>query len=407
MKIEALPNSYLYMFFNFKILGKDKKSRARAGVFSTPHGKIKTPAFLPVATNAALKGLNLKNCASLPIQIFIANTYHLWQRPGDKLIKKMGGLHKFMNWDGPIATDSGGFQVFSLGSGREEGVGKVGSIAKPEISSKLKKSNLVKITEKGVKFRSFFDGSWQELTPKKSIGIQENLGADIIFAFDECTSPTHDYEYTKKSLAKTHKWAELCLKAKKRKDQALFGIVQGGTFKDLRLQSAKFISGLPFEGFGIGGSVGDPKKDMYKILDWVVPILPDNKPRHLLGIGEVENIFEGVARGMDFFDCASPTKEARHGTLWTKGGKINIMKSAYRNDKEIIERGCKCFTCSQGFSRAYLRHLLNAREILGYELAILHNLYFVLDLVEKIRESILDGRFGKFKKGFLGEYKHF
>lgn len=391
-------------FFNFKIIGKDKKTRARAGIFKTPHGEIKTPAFLPVATNAALKGLNLKNSGLLPIRIFIANTYHLWQRPGDKLIKKIGGLHKFMNWQGPISTDSGGFQVFSLGSGREEGVGKIGSITCPKINGKIKKDNLVKINDDGVRFRSFFDGSWRELTPRKSIAIQENLGADIIFAFDECTSPTHNYEYTKKSLARTHKWAKLCLKAKKRKDQALFGIVQGGIYEDLRLESAKFISGLPFDGFGIGGSVGDPKKDMYEILDWVIPILPENKPRHLLGIGEVENIFESVARGVDFFDCASPTKEARHGTLWTRRGKVNIKKSIYKNDRKPIESGCGCFTCLNGFSRAYLRHLIGAKEILGYELAILHNLYFVLNLMENIRGSIIGGDFEKFRKQFMKSY---
>lgn len=388
--------------FSFEIIKKDKKSRARTGIFTTPHGDIKTPAFLPVATNAALKGLNIENHKSLPLQVFIANTYHLWQRPGDKVIKKMGGLHKFMNWQGPIFTDSGGFQAFSLGRGREEGVGKIGNIFTGKSSNTVKKDNLVKINNRGVKFQSFFDGSWQELTPAKSIKIQENLGADVIFTLDECTSPTHDYNYTEKSLRRTHQWARACLKAKTRKDQALFGIAQGGMHRDLRIASAKFISSLPFDGFAIGGSLGKSKKDMHNILEWVSPYWPENKPRHLLGIGEIQDIFEGVSRGIDFFDCASPTKEARHGTLWTKKGKINIRKAVYKADKKPIENGCGCFTCSNNFSRAYLRHLLDAGEILGYELAILHNLYFVLDLVRQIRESILNDNFHKFRKIFGG-----
>ncbi|OWK26820.1 MAG: hypothetical protein US76_01800 [Parcubacteria group bacterium GW2011_GWA2_38_13b] len=397
-------------FFNFKIVKKDSNSLARAGIFITPHGAIETPAFLPVATNAALKGLNINKHKSLPIRVFIANTYHLWQRPGDGVIKKIGGLHKFMNWDGPIFTDSGGFQAFSLGCGREQGVGKIGSVFTDENvncveKNNVKRENLVKINEKGIKFRSFIDGSWQELTPEKSIKIQENLGADVIFAFDECTSPTHDYKYTKDSLDRTHGWAERCLKAKARNDQALFGIVQGGVWKDLRMKSARFISRLPFDGFGIGGSLGKSKKDMYNILDWVVPLLPENKQRHLLGIGGVEDIFEGISRGVDTFDCASPTKEARHGTLWTKGGKINIRKAIYKNDKKPIEKKCGCFTCLNGFSRAYLRHLLNAGEILGYELAILHNLYFVLNLMKEIRESIINNNFDKLKSSFLKNFK--
>lgn len=392
-------------YFNFRIIKRDGESRARAGVFSTPHGKINTPAFLPVATNAALKGLNLKNHNLLPVQVLIANTYHLWQRPGDEVIKKIGGIHRFMNWNRPIFTDSGGFQIFSLGKGQEDGVGKIGSIFNAQPFSKVKKENLVKVNNTGVRFQSLIDGSWQTLTPTKSIRIQENLGADVIFVLDECTSPTHDYEYTKKSLERTHEWAEKCLMAKGRKDQALFGIVQGGRWKDLRVESAKFISGLPFQGFGIGGSLGGSKKDMTKILEWVTPFLEEDKPRHLLGIGEVEDIFEGVSLGIDFFDCASPTKEARHGTLWTKGGKINIKKAVYQKDKKPIERGCECFTCSNNFSRAYLRHLLKAREVLGYELATLHNLYFILNLTEQIRESILDGNFQEFRGKFFMKYE--
>lgn len=393
-------------FFSFEIIKKDNNSAARTGIFMTPHGAIETPAFLPVATNAALKGLNINNHKSLPVQSFIANTYHLWQRPGDGIIKKIGGLHKFMNWQGPIFTDSGGFQAFSLGCGREYGIGKIGSVFTDNASlhknkCEEKKDNLVKISEKGVRFRSFLDGSWQELTPRKSIKIQENLGADIIFAFDECTSPTHDYEYTKKSLGRTHRWAEECLGFKKRKDQALFGIIQGGVWRDLRIASAKFISKLSFEGFGIGGSLGKSKNDMHKILDWILPFLPENKPRHLLGIGEAEDIFEGVSRGVDTFDCAAPTKEARHGTLWTQKGKINIKKAVYKNDQMAIEKGCGCFTCSNGFSRAYLRHLLVVGEMLGYELATLHNLYFVLELMSRIRKSIINGDFNKLKRNFL------
>lgn len=373
----------------FKILKKSKKSNARLGLIQTPHGVIHTPAFYPVATKATVKCLSPKEVKEIGFEAVLSNTYHLYLRPGHQIIKKMGGLHKFMNWPGPIATDSGGFQVFSLGFGLEHGVGKIsgffpGNNKKPE---KPVKPKLFKVNQKGVEFRSHIDGSKHFLTPEKSIQIQEALGADIIFAFDECTSPLSDYNYTKESMQRTHNWAEICLKTKKIKDQALFGIIQGSQWKDLRIKSAQFISQMPFDGLAIGGSLGKTKKDMYKILDWVIPEMPEEKPRHLLGIGHPDDLVKAIKKGIDLFDCVYPTRLARHGVFFTPKKELNILNACYQADKKPIMRNCSCYVC-QNFSRAYLRHLFRTKEILGLRLATFHNLWFMSELMGKIRQTI-------------------
>ncbi|MBL7155229.1 MAG: tRNA guanosine(34) transglycosylase Tgt [Candidatus Portnoybacteria bacterium] len=377
----------------FKILKKGKKSKARLGLIKTPHGQIATPAFLPVATQATIKSLTPADLKKIGFPALLCNTYHLYLRPGHKIIQKLGGLHQFMNWSGPLITDSGGFQVFSLGFGLEHGVGKIAGIfpenfKKPPKPVKLK---LVKIDEQGVEFRSHLDGSKHRLTPQKSIQIQEALGADIILAFDECTSPLATKQYTQRAMERTHRWAEICLQTKKRKDQALFGIIQGGQWPDLRKKSAQFIGQLPFDGLAIGGSLGKTKKDMFRILDWVIPEMPEQKPRHLLGIGQPEDLNKAIKKGIDLFDCVYPTRLARHGIFLTSKGELNILNSSYRTDKKPIMRSCSCYTC-QNFSRAYLHHLFKAREMLGPCLATFHNLWFIYQLMKKIRKDIRDDK---------------
>jgi len=308
---------------HFTIVKKSQKSWARAGILKTAHGEIETPAFVPVATQAALKGMISSQARELGTQILIVNTYHLWLRQADEVIKKFGGLHKFMNWSGPLMTDSGGFQVFSLGWAYGKPVGKINKniqnhkILPHTVCGSIPDQNqgLVIIDTEGVTFRSHLDGSQKRLTPALSIQIQERLGADIIFVFDECTSPLASHEYTTTSLEKTHRWAKICLETKNDNGQLLFGIVQGGRFKDLRQKSAKFIGSLPFDGFGIGGGFG--KEDITTALEWVIPMLPESKPRHFLGIGEIEDIKQSVKRGIDLFDCVIPTRLARHGVLIT------------------------------------------------------------------------------------------
>lgn len=361
-------------------------------MIETPHGEIHTPAFVPVGTQATVKGITPDQLKAMGIESLLCNTYHLYLRPGDEVIKKLGGLHKFMNWDWPIWTDSGGFQAFSLGAAIEHGVSKIANIfpeeGEMEHVSHQKKDNFVKITEDGVEFRSHLDGSKHFFTPEKSIKIQENLGADIIFAFDECTSPLHDYAYTKHSLERTHRWAVRCLAAKlKSKEQALFGIVQGGAYKDLREKSAKFIGALDFSGFGIGGSLGKSKKEMYQVLDWTMPLLPEEKPRHLLGIGSEEDIYEAVKLGIDTFDCVMPTRLGRNGGALIKGGRLNIKSGRYLKDKNPIDKKCHCYAC-ENYSRAYISHLFKAGEMLGPILTTIHNLYFMEDLMRKVREAI-------------------
>ncbi len=385
----------------FKIIKKSRKSLARIGKLITPHGEIETPNFITVGTQATVKTLDSDDLKKLNVQIILCNTYHLYLRPGATVIEKAGGLHKFMNWKGPIITDSGGFQVFSLGFGLEHGIGKIANIfpGKEEYEetkellfnkNKSQKPKLVEINNKGVVFTSHLDGSKHIFTPKKSIEIQEHLGADIILAFDECTSPLSSYEYTKEALKRTHRWAEECLKAKTKKNQAIFGIIQGGEYEDLRKEGAKFINSLPFDGFGVGGSLGKSKHDMLSVLNWTIPLLDENKPRHLLGIGKIEDIYESVIRGIDLFDCVIPTREARNGRLLTQQGNINIENTQFKKDFKPIDKNCNCYTC-QNHTRAYINHLFKAKELLGYRLATIHNICFMIELMKKIRNEIAEG----------------
>lgn len=383
----------------FKFTISKKLKNARTGVIKTPHGTIKTPAFIPVGTKATVKTLTSDDIKKIGFSSLLANTYHLMLQPGSKIIKKMGGLSGFMNFNGATFTDSGGYQVFSLGKGMAYSVGKI-TKNKKEVGKKGK--SLVKITDKGVEFRSHLDGKKIFMRPEDSIRIQEEIGADIIFAFDECTSPTDTRAYLEKSLERTHEWAKRCLKAHKKKSQALFGIVQGGDYKILREKSAQFIGSLPFHGFGIGGSFG--KKEMLKVLDWTCPLLPENKPRHMLGIGVIEDIFEAVERGVDTFDCVEPTRLGRHGTLLTKNGRMRILSAKYKTDKKPIETSCNCELCSN-YSRAYLHHLFKSNEILGMRLATIHNLTFMHNMMEGIRKSINNRSFIRFKQSFLAKFR--
>ena len=382
----------------FKILKKSKKSRARLGLLKTKNGVLQTPAFFPVATQAALKTLDSDDLKRIGFKNILCNTYHLMLRPGSKLIKKMGGLHKFMDFEGIIATDSGGFQVFSLGKGIEHGVGKIVSVSSSQkAKKKTGQKGMVAINEQGVCFRSHLDGSKRFLGPKESIKIQHELGADIIFAFDECTSPLDDLQYTKKATERTHRWAKQCLEFHQRQKskQALFGIVQGGLFQGLREQSAKIIGSMDFFGFGIGGSLGvaidKTKKTMYKILDWTIPLLPEEKPRHLLGIGYLEDFEKSIKRGIDLFDCVYPTRMGRHGTGITSQGLLNFNKSKFLSDKNPIDKKCSCFVC-QSYSRSYITHLMRASEITGMRLLTIHNLSFFKNFLESTRKKIEQGR---------------
>lgn len=367
------------MSFSFELHVEDKHSHARAGIIHTPHGDILTPVFAPVGTQATVKTLTPTDLHELGAMLILANTYHLYLRPGPDLIAEFGGLHPFMQWSGPILTDSGGFQVFSL-------------------------EGLRKVDEEGVTFRSHIDGSEHRFTPEKVVAIQEKLGADIIMAFDECPPPT-DYAYNVEALARTHRWAERCRAAHNRPDQALYGIVQGGVFTDLRLQSAEFLSALDFPGYGIGGlSVGETKEEMHRVLDVLHPVLPRHKPRYLMGVGSPEDLFECVARGVDQFDCVLPTRIARNGAVFTHRGRVNLRNARFAADKNPIEAGCQCYTC-RTFSLAYLRHLLIAGEILALRLTTLHNLHFMLQTMRRIRQSILDGVFNDYKNEFLARYR--
>lgn len=381
--------------FNFKIEKKSSDSLARAGVIETPHGVIETPAFVTVGTKATVKALTPEMVASLGASVVLANTYHLYLQPGDELVKAAGGLHQFMNWPGPMMTDSGGFQVFSLGAAfGEGGVSKFVSGHDPNKKSKEQAGNiakLAKIDEDGVAFQSHIDGSAHRLTPERSMQIQHNLGADIIFAFDECTSPLAPYDYQKEAVERTHRWAKRSLDEHKRLGgpQALFGIVQGGRHQDLRQESSRVIGGMDFAGFGIGGSFN--KEDMGTAVSWVSQNLPENKPRHLLGIGEPEDIIAGVKSGADTFDCVAPTRMARNGALLTARGRLNILNASCRCDLAPIEEGCGCYTC-QNYSRAYLAHLFRAKEMLAATLASIHNLYYLINLTKRIRRDVLEGR---------------
>ena len=378
---------------DFKVSYKSKKSNARIGILKTPHGEIETPAFVGVATQAVVKTLTAEEVKEAGTQILISNTFHLHLKPGEDLVKKAGGIHKFMNWDRPLMTDSGGFQVFSLGFGRDHGVGKILK-EKSNLTIKVgKKPKNVKITEDGVFFRSPVDGIRLFIGPKESIKIQESIGADIMFAFDECTSPVADYEYTKRSLEKTHRWAETCLETKsasRRTKQALYGIVQGGKFEDLRTESAKFIGALPFDGFGIGGEFGDEKRTMTDMLGFTLPYLPEEKPRHLLGIGHLEDIPEIMKSGIDTFDCIVPTHYARHGVAFTSEGRLDMRKTKFLADKNPLDKLCHCSVC-RNYKRNYIAHLLKAKEITGLRLMTMHNLYYFNACVTSLRNSIKNG----------------
>lgn len=359
--------------FTFEIVSN--QGRARAGILNTPHGPLLTPLFAPVGTQAAVKATTAAQLKELGASLILANTYHLYLRPGDELVAEMGGLHAFMNWDGPILTDSGGYQVFSLADSR-------------------------RIDEEGVTFKSHIDGSLHRLTPEKVISIEENLGADIIMAFDECASP-YDRDYNERAMKRTHAWAERCLRAKTRRDQALFGIVQGGVFPDLRRESATFISSLNFEGHAIGGlSVGETKAEMHAMLEVVDEVLPTQKPRYLMGVGTPQDLINGVLRGVDIFDCVLPTRLARHHAAMTRTGRLNLMNAGFARDPNPIDDQCACYTCRQ-FSRAYLRHLIVAREILAGTLLSIHNLFTLVNLAKEIRQAISVGIFDQFAADYL------
>jgi len=403
--------------FSFQVLreSESKGIRARLGILRTRHGSVETPCFVPVATLASVRSLDYSDLASLGVQSVLANTYHLHLRPGDELIRRLGGIHKFMAFDGPVFTDSGGFQAFSLGFGREHNISKIGGVfPDPDKGSStkanpLRRENLTKITEDGVHFKSLQDGAWHFLNPEISMRIQSNLGSDVIMAFDECTSPLSDYDYTKTAMERTHRWAQQSLKFHD-PEQAIYGIIQGGWFEDLRAKSTEFTSSLPFDGIAIGGSLGENKQDMHKILNWVIPKL-DLRPRHLLGIGDVDDLFEGVERGIDTFDCVSPTRIARRGSLYITpraGGcqknkfRIDVKALRFKEDPKPIDPYCSCLTC-QRYSRAYLWHLYHAKELSYFRLASIHNLHFMLRLMESIRESIVHGTFRELKELWLGK----
>lgn len=376
----------------FKVIKKSKKTRARLGILETEHGVVETPTFVPVATQAVIRSLDCEEVKQTKSQILICNTFHLHCHPGEEIIKYSGGLHQFMNWDGPLMTDSGGFQVFSLGFGSDLGVGKIlkffpGESKNVDINSKPKN---LKITHDGVFFHSLTDGKEMFLGPKESISIQEKIGADIIFAFDECTPPLVTYDYAKAALSRTHRWAKICLVSLKTK-QAMFGIVQGSRFKDLREESALFMNNQGFSGFGIGGDLGASKKTTKDILDWTIPYLLENKPRHLLGIGYPEDIEEIVKKGIDLFDCTVPTHYARRGIAYTTKGRLDLNKKEYLNDLKPIDSQCTCHAC-QNYKRNYLCHLLRAKEFLANKLLTYHNLFYFNQFVANIRKKIKEGK---------------
>jgi queuine tRNA-ribosyltransferase/7-cyano-7-deazaguanine tRNA-ribosyltransferase len=413
--------------FNFKIIKKDKKTKARLGILKTPHGIIHTPNIALVATKGSIRGISFDLAKKFGGEIFMINTFHFFHNDRYKIVGKFGGLHKFLNVNYPLMTDSGGFQVFSLGFGMEHGVGKIADIFPKEnnknqsldvVRPNINKS-LVKIFEEGVEFISPYNGKKLFLTPELSIKIQKILKADIIFAFDECTSPLSSYEYTKMAMKRTHRWALRCLEefyktrtyadhtrtnADKTRinslNQVMFGIVQGGEYEDLRKESAKVINSLPFFGFGIGGSLGKSKKDIIKVLNWTLPLLDEDKPRHLLGIGEVDDVFNSIEQGIDLFDCVIPTRWARHGAGFTFKGRINLKSSKYLNDKKPIDLECKCPVC-QKFSRAYISHLLKENEIYGIMLLTEHNVFWILNLFKEIRKAIKENKFLDLKRKIL------
>ena len=370
------------MKIKYNLLHKDKFTNARYGKIETNYGVVETPMFMPVGTKATVKMLTPEELYECHSGVILANTYHLWLRPGEDLIDKAGGLHKFMNYKGPILTDSGGFQVFSL--------------AKPK-----------DINEEGVKFKSHIDGSNLFLTPEKSIAIQNKLDSDIAMCFDECPPASASYDYMKNSIERTIRWAERCKKAHKNEMQSLFGIVQGGAYEDLRKYSAINTVKLDFNGYGIGGVAndGESKEDMYKAIDYSIPYLPVDKPRYLMGVGEPVDLLEGIERGVDMFDCVLSTRIARHGNAFTRYGKINLKNSKYREDFTPIEDSCDCYAC-KNFTKAYIRHLITCDESLGGRLLSIHNTRFLIKMMEEIREAIKNDKFSEYKEDFLSKYPH-
>ena len=365
------------MKIKYNLLHKDGK--ARYGTIETNYGTVETPIFMPVGTQATVKTLDPREIKEIGSGIILSNTYHLWLRPGEDTVKKAGGLHKFMNYDGPILTDSGGFQVFSL--------------AKPK-----------DITEEGVKFKSHLNGENLLLTPEKSIEIQNKLDSDIAMSFDECIPYPASYEYTKKSTERTLRWAKRGKEVFNNPNQSLFGIVQGGEYEDLRNWCAQELVKMDFDGYSIGGtSVGEDKETMYKMVDYAIKYLPEDKPRYLMGVGEPTDLFEGVSRGIDMFDCVLPTRLARHGHAFTLDGKINLKNAKYKEDFTRIDNNCDCYCC-KNFTKAYVRHLIISKETLGAKLLSIHNLRFLIHIMENIRTSIKEDSFEKYKKEFIAKY---
>ena len=364
----------------YELIAKDERTGARAGIIHTPHGSFETPIFMPVGTQASVKGVSPDELKDLGAGIILSNTYHLFLRPGMELIREAGGLHKFMHWDRAILTDSGGFQVFSLGP-------------------------LRKITEEGVTFRSHIDGSKKFLSPEVSMQVQMCLGSEIVMAFDECVPYPADYEYAKRSTERTQRWAERCQRAMTAPQQGLFGIVQGGMYKELRRWHAARLVEMDLPGYAVGGlSVGEPPELMYEMLSYSTSLLPEDKPRYLMGVGTPDHLVEGVARGIDMFDCVYPTRVARNGMAMTWSGRLVMKNANLEHDHRVIEEGCGCYACRNGYTRAYIRHLVRAGEIFGLRLLSLHNLYFLEEFVRRMRAAIIEGRFGSFRSEFLAGY---
>lgn len=364
----------------YRLIKEEKHTRARLGEITTPHGTFQTPMFMPVGTLATVKTMTPEELKEMGSQIILSNTYHLWLRPGAELIEEAGGLHKFMNWDQGILTDSGGFQVFSLAKNR-------------------------KITEEGVHFRNHLNGSKMFLSPEKAIDIENKLGADIIMSFDECPPFDESYDYIKASVERTSRWAERGLKAHKKADtQGLFGIIQGGGNKDLRLQSAHDLLAMDFPGYSIGGlSVGETKEEMNAVLDYITPVIPAHKPRYLMGVGAPDSLIDGVIRGVDMFDCVLPTRIARNGTCMTSQGRLVVKNSKYERDFRPLDEKCDCYTC-KNYTRAYIRHLFKANELLGMRLTTYHNLHFLHNLMSNVRQAIMDDNLLEFREAFMEEY---
>lgn len=364
----------------YELIKEEKNTGARLGILHTPHGSFETPIYMPVGTLATVKGLSPEELKDMGAEIVLSNTYHLWLRPGEDIVEEAGGLHKFMNWDRGVLTDSGGFQVFSL-------------------------SDMRKIEEEGVHFRNHISGEKLFLTPEKAIQIENALGADIIMSFDECPDFHHSYDYVKNSINRTTRWAERGLKAHQRPDdQALFGIVQGAGYKDLRIQHARDLVSLDFPGYSIGGlSVGETKDEMNSVLDYLTPELPKDKPRYLMGVGSPDALIDGVIRGVDMFDCVLATRIARNGTCMTSTGRLVVKNAQYARDFRPIDENCDCYTC-RNYTRAYVRHLIKTDELFGMRLASIHNVYFLLELMRNVRKAIMDDQLLEFREDFFERY---